>query len=171
MIEVDADQLLEIGRELATKGERFHNHVLSDDCKLSERPQCALIVEASDRDEVYVAYSDEPMMDVGRALAAMVHGGDPLEDTSAPGGGDPLAAQSLEVAEMMRRAGALAARGQHWHHHILFPECVFNPYPGEWTLIFEDPDTGETLESVTSEKPEQDIRVTETMFFSQTVHG
>jgi len=170
MIEVSAERLLEIGRELAASGERWHNHVLSPDCKLNERQQSALIVEASDRAEVYVAYSDESMMDVGRAIATMVHGEDPL----AAAGDDSaheLEADSAAVADMMRRAGDLVARGIHWHHHILFPECVFNPHPGDWTLVFEDPETGETLESVTADKPEKDIRVTETLFFSQTVHS
>ena len=36
MIEVSADRLLEIGRELADRGERWHNHVLSPDCKLND---------------------------------------------------------------------------------------------------------------------------------------
>lgn len=170
MIEVDADRLLEISRELAASGERWHNHVLSPDCKLNERQQCALIVEASDRQEVYVTYSDEAKMEVGRAIATMVHGEDPL----AAAGSDPSAgvqAKSEAVAEMMRRAQDFAARGIHWHHHILFPECVFNPHAGSWTLVFEDPETGETLESVSTDKPEQDIRVTETLFFSQIVHS
>jgi hypothetical protein len=170
MIEVDPERLLEISRELAGSGERWHNHVLSPDCKLNERRQCALIVEASDRQEVYVTYSDEPMMDVGRAIATMVHGEDPLAAAVADPG-EKMRADSAAVAEMMRRAEDFASRGIHWHHHILFPECVFNPHPGDWTLVFEDPETGETLESVTAEKPEQDIRVTETMFFSQTVHS
>jgi hypothetical protein len=170
MIEVGAERLLEIGKELAASGERWHNHVLSPDCKLNERQQCALIVEASDRQEVYVAYSDHPMMDVGRAIATLVHGEDPLEAAGSESQ-EVVQAESSAVAEMMRRAEDFAARGIHWHHHILFPECVFNPHPGDWTLVFEDPEKGETLESVTSEKPEQDIRVTETLFFSQAVHS
>ena len=170
MIEVSAERLLEIGRELADSGERWHNHVLSTDCKLNERQRCALIVEASDRAKVYVTYSDEPMMDVGRALATMVHGEDPLAAAGVESTAD-VQPDSAGVAEMMRRAKDLVTRGVHWHHHILFPECVFNPHPGDWTLVFEDPETGETLESVTTEKPEQDIRATETLFFSQTVHS
>ncbi len=170
MIEVSAERLLEIGRELAGSGERWHNHVLSPDCKLNEREQCALIVEASDRSEVYVTYSDDPMMDVGRALATMVHGADPLAAADSETT-EVVQADSAAVTEMMRRAKDFAARGIHWHHHILFPECVFNPHPGDWTLVFEDPETGETLESVTIDKPEQDIRVTETLFFSQVVHS
>jgi hypothetical protein len=170
MIEVSAERLLEISRELAAAGERFHNHVLSSDCKLNVRQQCALIVEASDREEVYVTYSDEPMMDVGRTIATLVHGEDPLAAAGADSGED-VQAESVAVAEMMRRAEDLVERGIHWHHHILFPECVFNPHPGDWTLVFEDPESGETLESVTTDKPEEDIRVTETMFFSQTVHS
>lgn len=171
LTQVSADRLLEIGRELQSKGERWHNHVLSADCELNRRAQPALVVEASDRNLVYVAYSDEPMMDVGRALATMVHGADPLENSGAEEASIDLQPGSPAVAEMMERARSLSNRGRHWHHHILFPECVFNRHPGQWTLMFEDPETREALESVTSERPAEDIRVTETLFFSQTVHG
>jgi len=172
MEQVEPEKLLEIARQLAGNGERFHNHVLSADCELNDRRQCALILEASDRDQVFVTYSDEPMMDVGRSLASLVHGADALEEPSndenqegGPQSGSPV------VGEMMRRARSLMARGVHWHHHILFPECIFNPHPGSWTIVFEDPDNDETLQSVTSDKPAKDIRITETLFFSQSTHS
>ena len=176
MIEVSVDRLLELGDELAASGERWHNHVLSTDCRLNDRPQCALVVEASDRGEVYVVYSDEPMMEVGRRLATLVHGVDPLasrhrpaDRSTNPSTDEDLELEicSLNVIAMMRRAAELSAHDRHWHHHIVFPECVFNPHPGSWTILFEDPQTGETLESVSAERPADDIRVTETLFFSQ----
>ena len=79
MEQVGPEKLLEIAHQLASNGERFHNHVLSADCELNDRGQCALILEASDRNQVFVTYSDEPMMDVGRSLASLVHGADALE--------------------------------------------------------------------------------------------
>ena len=66
MTEVSAARLLEIGRELHASGERWHNHVLSPDCAINPRTQSALVVEASDRGRVYVAYSDHCMIDLGR---------------------------------------------------------------------------------------------------------
>lgn len=169
-IEVSSQRLLELGEELHAAGERWHNHVLSSDCDLNDRNVCALIVEASDRDQVFVSYSDEPMMDVGRALATLVHGVDPLDDADGSETETTPAPASAAVSRMMQRAADVSARGDHWHHHILFPECVFNPHPGSWTLVFEDPDSGETLESVTSERPARDIQITEARFFAQTVH-
>ena len=171
MEQVEPEKLLEIARQLAGNGERFHNHVLSADCELNDRRQCALILEASDRNQVFVTYSDEPMMDVGRALASLVHGADALEGSiNENQEGDPQPDSPI-VGEMMRRARDLVARGVHWHHHILFPECVFNPHPGSWTIVFEDPGNGETLQSVTPDKPTKDIQITETLFFSQSVHS
>ena len=174
--EVSAGWLLKLGDELVAKGERWHNHVLSTDCTLNDRPQCALVVEASDRNEVYVVYSDEPMMDVARRLATLVHRADPLasqhERANRPTEEElELEMGSPNVAAMMERAAQLSARGRHWHHHILFPECVFNPHTDRWTILFEDPETGETLKSVSDERPADDIRVTETRFFSQVVQS
>ena len=169
--EVGPERLLAIGKQLTEDGERWHHHVLSADCALNQRQQCALILEASDRSQIFVTYSDEPMMDVGRSLAELVHGADVLQPTLEPAPGRAPQPDSPAVAEMMRRARALTANGKHWHHHVLFPECWFNPHPGDWTLVFEDPDTGETLESVTTDRPDRDIRITERLFFSQSVHS
>lgn len=157
---------MKLGSELAASGKRWHPHVLSLDCRFNDRELCALILEASDQAEVFATYSEEPMMETARTLAALAHGeravqADAASDSDA----------SPKVAEMMRRAKTLSGRGRHWHHHVLFPECIFNTHPGEWTIVFEDPETGETLESVTSDRPAKDIQVTETMFFAQSVHG
>ena len=156
---------MELGNELAASGERWHPHVLSPDCRFNDRELCALILEASDKAEVFATYSEEPMMETARTLAALAHGEDALQDDASDSDASP------KVAEMMRRAKTLSGRGRHWHHHVLFPECIFNEHPGEWTIVFEDPDTGETLESVTSDRPAQDIQITETMFFAQSVHS
>ena len=164
--EVSQDRLLRLGKELAASGEKWHPHVLSPDCQLNDRrPHCGLILEASDQSEVFATYSEEPMMETARSLAALAHGEDAL--LADPGDVKP---KSTQVAEMMRRAKTLSGRGKHWHHHVLFPECIFNTHPGKWTIVFEDPDTGEMLESVTRDRPAQDIQVTETMFFAQSVH-
>ncbi|MBE20809.1 MAG: hypothetical protein CL481_01240 [Acidobacteria bacterium] len=171
MEQVGPEKLLEIAHQLASNGERFHNHVLSADCEFNDRGQCALILEASDRNQVFVTYSDEPMMDVGRSLASLVHGADALEGSINENQEGDSHPDSSIVGEMMRRARDLMKRGVHWHHHILFPECVFNPHPGSWTIVFEDPGNDETLQSVTPDKPTKDIQITETLFFSQSVHS
>ena len=164
--EVTQDRLLELGNELAAAGEKWHPHVLSPDCQLNDRPLCGLILEASDRDEVFATYSEEPMMETARSLAALAHGEDALQADSGAG----TKPESPEVGEMMRRAKTLSGRGKHWHHHVLFHDCIFNKHPGEWTIVFEDPETGETLESVTIQHPAKDIQVAETMFFAQSAH-
>lgn len=160
LTELSQDQLLAFGNELAVSGEKWHPHVLSPDCQLNDRDLGGLILEASDRGEIFAAYSKEPMMETARSLAALAHGDDAL---LAEAGGEP---DSPKVAEMIRRAKTLSGRGRHWHHHVLFPECIFNEHPGEWTIVFEDPDTGEMLESVTPDHPSKDIQVLETLFFA-----
>ena len=166
--EVSQERLLELGKELADAGQKWHPHVLSPDCQLNDRqPLCGLIIEASDRDQVFATYSEKPMMVTARALAGLAHGEDALQ---ADPGGAILKPDSPQVAEMMQRAKTLSGRGTHWHHHVLFPGCIFNKHAGEWAIVFEDPETGETLESVTPGHPARDIQVTETLFFAQSAH-
>ena len=135
MIEVSAERLLEIGRELADTGERWHNHVLSPDCKLNERQQCALIVEASDRAEVYVTYSDEPMMDVGRAIATMVHGEDPLAAAGSEANADVQADSAAFGIDQDQFIHRHPNRGAHIHT----PDQLRRSRAGEEQALIKNP--------------------------------
>jgi hypothetical protein len=137
--------------------------VLTPECNLNEKKSHAIIVEDSESGESCVAYAEHPMKETAHALASLVHGEAatrPLTDDE-PEPDDPI------VKQMIIRAIELMKKGRHWHHHIFFPVCIFNPHPKKWTMIFEDPEKGETLTSVSTERPDKDIGITERLFYAQ----
>lgn len=50
---------------------------------------------------------------------------------------------------------------------MLYPACHFNPHPGKWTIMFEDQESGEVLESVTDQEPKTDLKHIEKLFYDQ----
>jgi hypothetical protein len=48
---------------------------------------------------------------------------------------------------------------------MLFPGCQFNSHPTQFTLMLEDGQTGQALESVTNEEPVNDLKQIEPLFY------
>jgi hypothetical protein len=161
--EISEEEIRILGEKLHSADKHWHLHVLTPECTLNTKTAHAIIVEDSDTGENYVTYSSNPMPETALALATLVHGAAatvPLPDAE-PEPDHPI------VGRMIMRAKALMAEGRYWHHHIFFPTCTFNSHPGKWTMIFEDPDTKEVLTSVSTERPDKDIGITERLFYTQ----
>jgi hypothetical protein len=161
--QISEQEIRTLGEELHTAGKNWHLHVLTPECALNSQASHAIFVEDSDAGENYVTYSQEPMPETALALAALVHG---VAATLPPTDAEPEPDDPM-VGQMMMRAKALMTEGRHWHHHIFFPTCTFNPHPGKWTMIFEDPDTKEVITSVSDKRPDKDIGITERLFYAQ----
>ena len=54
-----------------------------------------------------------------------------------------------------------------WHHHMMFPDCVLNPHPGEWLISLEVRGEDEILQHTFAEEPLDTLRAIENMFFAQ----
>ena len=50
---------------------------------------------------------------------------------------------------------------------MLFPYCKFNKNKGKWTIIFEDKEKNEIIESITDTEPKTDLQYIEALFYSQ----
>lgn len=161
---IPESELRKIGETLQAEGLPWHMHMFSPGCILNGRPDAnAIFLEDTARGRSYVTYSPTPLVETARYLAELVHG----KEATAPPASDESDPRCSVVGAMVVRAKELMARGRHWHHHIFFPSCVFNPQPGNWTMIFEDPDTGEVLTSSSKDHPAHDIGITERLYYSQ----
>ncbi len=49
--------------------------------------------------------------------------------------------------------------------HMLFPNCTFNLNAPKYALVFEDPERGNSLMSLTDEEPTNDLKQIETLFY------
>ena len=163
MIKTSINKIKKIARELAQNKKSWHFHILTPTCQLNTIDQYALIVENSTDKKTYVCYSDKPYMGVGEIFVKLLHGDDVMQDKEKA---EELSDPSPTVKELIKRAKKLNQEGKFWHHHMLFPDCIFND-SGKWLILFEDQEKGEVLKGSTNSEPKSDLKHIETLFYNQ----
>ncbi len=148
------EELGQKAREIAARGGTGHIHTTVPGCAIAGSPRRAIVLEDGDEGRAYAFLDDAPIEGRAKPLAVLLHGAD-----SVPGDAEELEPASAEVRRMASRFEA--GRG---HFHILGPSCLFNAHRGRWTILFEDEELG-PLESVTDERPLNDIRVVERLIY------
>lgn len=165
MKQVSLENIQQAAKKLANTDKDWHFHILTPECQLNDQPKYALILENTSENQFLVHYSDEPAMDVGQQLVKLLHGDDVVGDTGVEE--SQSTPSSDKVKTILDKAEKMNQTGQFWHHHMLFPECKFNRHQGRWTIIFEDQDTGEVLESVSEDEPKSDLKLIKSLFYQQ----
>jgi len=163
MQEKTIQELENLAKELSSQGKKWHFHILTPTCQLNNTDKYALIIENSTQGNAYVCYSDKPYMDIGKKLVKLLHGDNVIQEDASKKTEEP----SPQVRRLLDRAKTLKKQGSFWHHHMLFPDCIFNNNKGKWTIIFEDQENNETIESITDEEPKSDLKHIEAEFYNQ----
>lgn len=159
MDEVSLDVVKATAKQAADNGEVWHFHILTPTCLLNERTDSALIVELPEKQTAVAYFSPEPQIAVGKELSPLLH-----KVSVEPG--DVAGESSGDVAPLVARATELTDRGIAWHHHVLFPGCIFNESE-RFTLIVEDPERQETLRLESESEPTSALEHIEPLFYSQ----
>lgn len=157
-------EIINEAKRCVKDGKHWHFHILTQGCQLNEHPGFSLIIEIPSENRQRVFYSDNRPMAAGKELIQLLHGNDVVQ-----GNGEPAHDGSLSPnAEIIiARARQLSENGKFWHHHVLFPDCVFNKDKGRWTILFEDQEKGGTLKSVSDDEPKAELKQIETLFYQQ----
>lgn len=71
------------------------------------------------------------------------------------------------IIQMGQKAKQLNKSGKAWHHHMLFPGCMFNKHVGKYVIVFENKKAGEIIESISDDEPKGDLQHIETLFYKQ----
>ncbi len=135
----------------------WHFHLLSPGCLFNPTKMHELFLESTK--ENYVVKSHKPLTEIARQLVKLLHGRDITKFSSSPASGN--------VEKLLKLAKDLTKRKLKWHHHLLFPHCMFNKKWGKWILAFEDPLNNKLTELVYSHFPETDLRKVENLFYGQ----
>lgn len=157
-------QLKQIARQYAEQGKNWHFHILTPKCQLNEVDKYAIVLENTTDNEFYVVYSEDPQMEIGQELVALLHGKDVIKKASSKDSVSP----SEQVQRLLDRAKQLTTKGVFWHHHTLFPGCKYNKHVGKWVIVFEDQEKGEIIESLTDDEPKSDLQYIEGLFYKQS---
>lgn len=153
------DACYDLAMGLKDAGKKWHSHVLSPRCAHNPYKESYAIVIEDDSDGVaYIAQSNG-FPEVDKDLVKILHGDDILDASKATAGKDGVSIQS----EMLKRLMEIDARGVAWHHHMNFPDCVFNPHKGKWAITVES-DAG-TFSEAYDDEPVDVLREVEVIYF------
>ena len=164
MVESTLDEIMGYAYDFVAQKESWHFHILTPECMLNNTGRYALIIENTISGKSSVCYSDEPYMDVGKELVKLLHGDDVVSEETKDSN---TTESSQAVQDIITRVRSLNEQGVSWHHHMLFPGCRFNNHSDMWVIVFEDKETGEIVESVTSREPKSDLVQIESLFYVQ----
>lgn len=163
MIEDSIQAVVRKAEKAHSSGLHWHFHILAPTCCFNQRTNVyALVVEIPGNQESIIAYSATRPADEGKKLVTLLHGTKVLAGT-----GTSTTATQEVAGLILSRARELNSRNVAWHHHMLFPDCAFNPSPGKWTLLFEDPETNQRLSAVYDAEPLSDLKEVEALFYAQ----
>lgn len=150
-------------QKLHKQGKNWHFHMLTPNCRLNTKSQHAFVLENSTDNQIFVAFSQKPQMKLGQKLVKLLHGDQVVQNKSST----PLAPSNPKVKQILKRARELNSQGKFWHHHMLFPDCIFNQHEGRWTIYFEDQENNRVIESVSEDEPKDNLQQIETLYYQQ----
>lgn len=161
MIEKTIGEIEKLANEFRKENKKWHFHMLTPDCMFNERRDIhAFVLENETDGETFVCYSKERYMDVGKRLVQLIHG-EKIVSEGEQGIDDGY------MKEMLAKAKSFNERGVLWHHHMLFPNCIFNKHKGKWCIVFEDKEENKIIEFVSEEEPTEQLRKIEVLYYSQ----
>jgi hypothetical protein len=161
MQEITIDEVMEKAKQLQKEGKKWHFHMLTPDCMFNEKKEKhAFVLENETDNEVFVVYSDERYMKEGQELVKMIHGNEIMAE-----GAKPIEDENIKL--MLEKAKKFNEEGIHWHHHMLFPNCIFNKHKGKYCIVFEDKEENRIIESVSDEEPKENLNKIEVLYYQQ----
>ena len=163
MKEISIRELQETAKICNQNKHSWHIHLLTPDCDFNKRKdKHAFILENRTKDETHVTYSSKRLLKVGQSLAKMLFGEEILKSVSKKSG-----IRNKTTQKIIQRAKDLNKKNMLWHHHILFPDCIFNKHSKKWKIVFEDKEKYQVLEALYDKKPLEDLRELEILYYKQ----
>ena len=155
-------QILRLAASFHGQGKEWHFHMLPPGCFFNIRNKHAFILENRSGNKTYVAYSNKRYMKEGQKLVKMLHGNKILRKADKV-----QSTENKKIEIILKKARGMNRKNIPWHHHMLFPDCIFNKHKGKWNIVFEDKENNKIIESVSREEPVDDLRGIEVLYYKQ----
>ncbi len=163
--EASLKECTEAAERFAAEGANWHNHVLKPTCLFNPRPGTyALVIENNSSGEILVHFAGTNPVAEEQHIVKLRHGAAILD---APSCVTDSAGRASAEPELLARIRAVSEAKADWHHHMMFPDCVLNPRPGEWLITLEVSGEDDILQHASREEPVDVLRTIEHLFFAQ----
>lgn len=163
MKEIKKEQLEQLVNFWQNQKKNWHFHILTSDCLFNKnKDKHAFVLENLTDNENYVVYSEKRLMVLGQKFVKMLHGDKILEQTE-----ERVKLESETMKNLVEKIKKLNKNNISWHHHMLFPDCVFNKHRGKWNIFFEDKEDNKNIELLYDYEPVDDLRQIENLYYQQ----
>ncbi len=163
MKEISIEKVVQLAKKWKAEEKSWHFHMLPPDCMFNKnKEKHAFVLENQSDNQTFVTYSDERYMKQGKLLVQLLHG-EAITSKDKELQNHP----SDRISDICQRAEELNSKSIQWHHHMLFPNCIFNEQKGKWNIVFEDKKRGELLEATYDSEPTDDLRAVEALYYEQ----
>ncbi len=162
MKEISVDQVREEAKRLQQEGAGWHFHVLYPGCIFNTQTQIyAFVLEDRTSDTTYVTYSKNGFVELSRELLKLHYGDNILERQVSKDNRTTQSSVLLDTCEIFKK------NHTPWHHHMLFPDCVFNRYQGKWSIVLENDEEHSVLQEQYEEEPLDILQKLEISYFEK----
>jgi hypothetical protein len=161
MKSINLKQLKHQASALNNADKQWHFHILTPECVLNNSGKFALIIENTTDEDISEYYFNEAPMELGKELVKLLYGNKILKEEKVTKPMPP------EMQAMINRAKELSIQGKHWHHHMLFPSCIYNKHKDKYSILFEDPETKEMMEYLSNDNPVEELNEMEILYYNQ----
>lgn len=156
------NQIREKAGDLQRDGQKWHVHVLFPGCIFNNQSnQFAFVLEDRSSDRTYVTYSDKGFAQISHELLKLRYGENILEKPAAE------SSQADPASPLLNQCRELQQNHLPWHHHMLFPDCIFNEHPGKWNIVLEGGEAGLCINELYEEEPLAVLRELEIGYFER----
>jgi hypothetical protein len=160
---ITIDQVRQKAKSWLRKGKKWHFHVLFPDCAFNTvHDQYALVLEDRTNCQTFVAYDDKGFAKISQELLKMRYGENILDTSQSP-----AASTKKPAKPILERCQTLVRDNIPWHHHLLFPDCIFNSHAGKWNLVLESGDESQAMNALYDEEPVEDLQKLEIEYFKE----
>lgn len=159
MKKATASEINKLAKQFNKDNKKWHFHLLTPTCKLNKSKSHAFILEDSTDKKIYVAYSKKPLMKLGKELVKLLH-------KVLSGNAQKQTKMSKDGKKIFQRAKELNKQSKYWHHHMLFPDCIYND-SGKWMIFFEDQEKGKVIKALSQKEPKADLEQIEKLYYQQ----
>ena len=164
MQEITIDQAREKAKNWHANGEKWHFHVLFPHCVFNtQNSQYALVLENRTTDQTFAVYSDNGFANISQELHKLLYGDNILDKTRLV----PEALRDTSSKPILKRCEALIRDNIPWHHHMHFPDCIYNPHRGKWNIVLESKGESQFINELYDEEPREDFQRMEIAYFEE----
>jgi hypothetical protein len=163
MQEISIDLAQEKALSWHKQGENWHFHVFFPECIFNTQGnQYAMVLENRTTDQTYVAYSERGFAKVSQELLKLHYGDNILDKERAI-----TLAKEEPINPFLKQCAAFTRENILWHHHMLFPDCIFNQHPGKWNIVLEGKGDSQVINVLYDEEPLEDLQQLEIAYFKE----